>query len=195
MKNISKYDRTVRIDRIVHVVVSRENSGLSFEAVSAEPNSMGKSVVIPCTPEIYREVQGTMEGTIIKPKLRGDQRHAMLVRMGEVAVKGKEGKQSVAVAVDRIPLRFFAGASGPVPFKEARSEGFLMEWVEEHSGFKIDVVELGMNRRDLELMLEDVRKNMGNKSSYTTKCGRKVSKVDEVTLKVKNPKPFKERQI
>ena len=196
MKEISKYNKTVRIERIVHVVAKTDHTKVHmFEAVSGDPNTTGKTVNIPCSPELYRQILGTREGNVIKPLLRGDQRHAMLVRFSDVKLKDGESEVSVATGIDRIPQRFFQGSSGPSLLKENRINGFEMEWVEDHSGFKIDSVELGMNRRDLESLLDDIRKNMGNKRSYKTKCGRTVTFVDEITLKVKNPKPFKERQI
>jgi len=199
MKAISKYKTTRRIQRIINVAIPRDVDGdgtklpPAIEVVSGEPNELGKVRVYYCTPQIFAQVLGQREGNIIRPLLRGDQRHTMLARFADITVAGV--KYSAITGVDRLPLRYFIGSSGPVQQKENRKDGFDAEWIEDHQGFRIDAAYLGMGAKDLEILLEDIRKNLGDKKSLKTKCGHNVSLVDGSTLRIKNPKPFVEQTI
>lgn len=197
MKNISKYKKSIRINRIVHVFVNDPNEGkdqpLRIEINSGEPNEVGKSKLVPCTKEIYKAVLGEREDNKIRPGLRGDQKHVMIGRIGEIKVGDK--KVEGLVGIDRIPRRYFTGNSGPVIQREHRINGFLAEWQDEHAGFKIDEGYLGLSQRDIEKLLENIRKNFGAKTSIKTECGHQVTRVDEVTLRIKNPKPYTEQSI
>lgn len=196
MKDIKKYNKSVRLDRIVHVVIpskTAETMPPRIEAISGEPNQPGKTLAIYTTPDIYKAVLGEREGNKIRPGLRGDQRHAFIGRFTDV----KHGTKtlSVMVGLDRIPLRYFDGSSGPVEIKRNRIEGFIVEWDDNIKGFKIDKPELGMSRRDMERLLEEIRQGMGAKRSFKTASGYQITFLDEATLRVKNTAAFVEQSI
>lgn len=189
MKNKADYDVTFRLSRISHVInpISAEDP-LRIDAISAEPNTPGRCEVLRCTREIYQQVLGdtSLDGRKIRPLLRGEQGSLILAR----AKRGEDGVP-VVVGVDLIPLRYFAGKSGPVEALEAREKGFDIHWRDEYNGFKVDIAELGMTQRMLERLLDEIRRDMpASKRKYKAEEGYDVVKVDEVTLRVKNLSAF-----
>ena len=188
------YTRTMRLNRIVHIIApTGEKSKHRFEAISGERATAGRVEYPRCTPEMYRQIKGTSDAKTIRPGLRGRLRHFLLARC--VEEKNGDTVEPVAVGFDLIPMRYFIHHSGPVECKTARKEGMILEWIEDYKGFRIDNAELGMSQRDLETVLDEIRKKMGARRNLKTSNGYEVTRIDEATLRVKNPKPYVEPTI
>ena len=101
----------------------------------------------------------------------------------------------MVVGIDLIPLRFFAARSGPADYRTARTAGFEAVWNPEHSGFEVKIAYIGMTQRDLENVLDELRKNKSKKQKFRTTCGHEITKLDDVTYRIRNTTPFAETNI
>lgn len=193
MKEKSDYDNTRFLYTFSNVVRNPSKPpGLFADTILGDPSHPGLYYEPACSPHIFKAILGeeSDNGRRTKGGLMREPSYNFLARFKNREVNGVEFEE--IVGVDLIPTRFFRGKSGPVPAKEARKEGFDLVWEPDYLGFRVRQVELGMTQRDLEFLLDEVRRAPMKKRTFNTTTGHTVNKVDDLTLRVKNRAPYTE---
>ena len=185
------------LHKINHVVVTADSGRHCFEAISADPSTAGSFLIMETTPALQKAIVGVRDDNVIRPGLRGEIKHLILARTKPQP--NKKSKLPYVVGFDLIPQRYHAGTSGSTDALNARREGMSVEWREDINGYCIDSAPLGMALRDLLALLKELhslRESEGGvPASHVLANGHKLTRKDDVTLLIKDPKPFVMRDV